>query len=461
MTYAVGKSRWATDWNYVLPSAPDAAGVYQPCAGVLTFELAQAPREGATASLYLGCAGDDGGHVTVGVNDVNLGSAAGVTAAPDPVSADGFAPPYSDDSSIHFAAHGPFSDERINFPGRMLHAGRNTITIRMDARSLTAYLMVDFLRLELTGYVPPAPASVAAYPGSSRVLVCWPLVPGAASYTVLRAAGGTYSPISTGNSYPVSGSGPGQATYTDTTAINGTAYTYAVQSVNPAGHSVSSPPSPRAMPLAKLPSHPPAAPVKLAVTSSGHHHVTLAWTASAGADFYRVWRTTLHSDGVGGVYPLRTILLEDATAGTGYTDNSPSDGRAYRYGVEAVGAAGTSGPSPTVTACPLPAAPASAPEALTAHWTKTRNGSAVALAWSPAPGATGYVIYRTTGAVGAFRWPANFLTALAETTYVDKGATEKNATLKGLDDSTDYTYQVTAVNPAGISPPATVHVPAH
>ena len=38
-----------------------------------------------------------------------------------------FNPPYSDDS-IHFGAHGPFSDERINFPGSLLRAGQNTLT---------------------------------------------------------------------------------------------------------------------------------------------------------------------------------------------------------------------------------------------------------------------------------------------------------------------------------------------
>ena len=259
----------------------------------------------------------------------------------------------------------------------------------------------------------------------------------------------------------MSGSGLSRATYTDTTAVNGTTYTYTVQSVNPNGHSVSSSPSSSAMPLAKLPSNSPAAPVKMEVTSSGHHHVTLTWTASPGANYYRVWRTTLHSDGIGGVYPLRTIVLEDTTAGTSYTDNSPTDGRVYRYYVEAASAGGTSGSSPTVTARPLPAPPASAPEALIAHWTKTRNGNAVTLSWSPVPGATGYVIYRSTGAVGAFQWPENFLTALVETTYVNKGSTEKNAAIKGLDNSIDYSYQVTAVNAAGISPSATVHVAAH
>ena len=123
----------------------------------------------------------------VSVNDVNLGGADGVAAAPNAINGNGFNPSYFDDSSIHFSDHGPFSDERITFPGKMLHAGQNTITIQMDARSLTAYLMVDYLRLELTGYTPPAPASVAAYAGNNRVLVCWPVVPGATSYDILRA----------------------------------------------------------------------------------------------------------------------------------------------------------------------------------------------------------------------------------------------------------------------------------
>lgn len=463
MTYAVGKSRWATDWNYVLPSAPDAAGVYQPCTGKIIFTLAQDPPSGAMSSLYLGCAGDDGGHVMVSVNDASLGTAAGVTAAPNPINAGGFNPPYSDDSSIHFAAHGPFSDERINFPGKMLHAGQNTITLQMDARSLTAYLMVDYLRLELAGYVPPAPASVTTYGGNNRVLVCWPVVPGATRYNLLRSTtpGGRYVPIAAGMIGPVSGGGRSRAAYTDAAAANGTDYYYKVQSVNPTGHSPPSSPSPGATPSPGRSSGAPPAPTGLTVTGSGHHQVALRWTASPGADYYSVRRTTLHADGVGGAYPLRSIVLDDATTGTNYTDSSPTDGQVYRYYVEATSAGGTSGPSAVVTAQPLPAPPASAPEALTAHWTKIRNGNAVTLSWSPVLGATGYVLYRSTGADPSFQWPENFLTALVETTYTDKGSTGKGAAVKGLDNTLDYAYQVTAVNAAGISPSATVHVAAH
>ncbi len=235
LNFTVGKSRWEADWNYCLPSAPDLAGNYQSATGKLTFNLAQPPASGSEASIYIGCAGDDGGHVVVGVNDVNLGGAAGVTAAPQTIDADGFNPPYSDDSSIHFGDHGPFSDERINLPGKMLHSGQNTITIQMNAKNGTAYLMVDYLRLELTGYVPPAPASVTAYPGNSRVLVRWPAVPGATSYNILRstAPGAGFASIATGVIGPTSGSDTSRAAFIDTSAVSGAQYYYAVQSVNP------------------------------------------------------------------------------------------------------------------------------------------------------------------------------------------------------------------------------------
>ncbi len=461
MTYTAGKSRWETDWNYCLPAAPNAQGVYQPCIGKINFNLPQEPPRGAQASIYLGCAGDDGGHLIVSVNNVNLGSASGVTAAPDAIDPAGFSPAYSDDSSIHFSDHGPFSDERINFPGSMLHAGQNTITIQMDARSLTAYLMVDYLRLELTGYVPPAPPSVAAYPGNNRALVRWPVVPGATSYQLLRSTSPDtgYAPIGSGTIGPVSGSELSRAACTDTTAVNGTKYYYVVQSINPAGHSISSPPSAAVTPSPEFTWSPPPAPARVSVTSSGHHRVELNWAAAPGANYYNVWRATLHADGVGGNYPLRWMVLDDATTDTTFTDTSPTDGRNYSYCVEATSAGGTSGPSPIVTAKPLPGPPTSAPQGLVGHWTKSRDGKGITLSWSPVPGAIGYVIYRAKGFSESFQWPGNFLTALVETTYVDKAPKERRESVKDLPDS-DYSYRVTAVNAAGISPSSTLHVPA-
>jgi rhamnogalacturonan endolyase len=458
LTYEVGTSQWPRDWNYVLPAMADASGKFQPCSGTIAFTLAQAPAAGAQASLYLALAGNDGDHVRLAVNDTDLGGASGVVAAPDALGPDGFKPPYSDTSSIHFSDHGPFCDERVTFPAALLKAGRNTLRITMDTRTMVAYLMVDYLRLELTGYVPAPPASVGVSAGNGRVAVTWPPVPGATSYQVLRSIGGNPAvAIATDVTGPVCGSGTGPATFIDATAANGSTCTYTVRACNPAGQSAPSVASREAKPLATLAGDPPAAPAGLAVTASGHHRVALRWDADPGATGFRVWRTTMHTDGVGGTYPLRTILIDTTTA-TESVDASPSDGRIYAYQVTALNAAGAGQASAAVTAIPLPAAPTAAPAQLVGAWTKTREGPVISLSWSAVPGATGYVIYRTTKPGAPFTWPADFLTALAETTYLDRGVTDKNAKVKGLDPTGDYSYQVTAVNAGGVSTPATVHV---
>ena len=461
MNYTVGKSQWTKDWNYVLPAAADTAGNYQPCTGTITFDLAGAPAAGAMASLYLALAGNDGDKMIVSLNGKNLGGDVGATGTPNALSAAGFAPPYSDTSSIHFSDHGPFCDERITFPTSLLHASENTLVITMDSRKMVSFLMVDYLRLELPGYVPPAPAECAAFAGNGRVLVRWPVVPGATSYNILRSTkpDSGFVPVASGILAPVCGSGQSRTTFSDTTAANGTPYFYAIQSVNSGGHSVASAPSAGATPTSRLPANAPAAPAKLSVSKSGSHEVALAWNAAPGANFYSVWRTTLHIDGVGGADPLRTILM-DETSGTSFTDRSPSDGRIYSYHITAGNAAGTSLASAAVTAVPLPTPPATAPTSLAGAWKKTRNGNAITLHWEPVAGATGYVIYRLTGGAVEFKWPTDFLTALVETTYTDQGNTDKSAKVKGLDNTSEYSYQVTAVNAGGISPPATIHVAA-
>lgn len=56
---------------------------------------------------------------------------------------------------------------------------------------------------------------------------------------------------------------------------------------------------------------------------------------------------------------------------------------------------------------------------------KTRDGKVITLTWSPVAGAAGYVIYRSSDATPAFTWPDHYLTAVVETTYVDKGHGEE------------------------------------
>ncbi len=469
LVYTVGKNRWSTDWNYILTSLPDTHGDYQPSQGKIVFDLAAAPAAGAAASLYLAAAGYDGdrrftqNQISISVNDKNLGDVAGAKGAPDELTPTGYFPAYGDDSSIHCGVHGPFSDERLYFPANLLHAGQNTITINVNGRGLTDFLMVDYLRLELSDYIPPAPSKVTVFAGNNSVLVTWPVVPGATSYDILRSttAASGFAPVVSGLTGTVCGSDALNMTYTDATAKNSTSYYYRIVSQNPKGQSPPSPASAAAAPVATLAAVAPAPPAGVQISSSGHHSVALNWTGTNGASYYQVYRSTLHGNGVGAFYPLSTIMLNDQVNGTSFVDTTPTDGSRYRYYVKAVAPAGVSAPSGAVDALPLPHPPAARPESLAGTWTKTRQGLAITLKWSPVPGATGYVIYRSNQA-GPFKWPDNFAITLLESTWTDANKAKKATEKKGddhIDASKDYYYLVTAINAGGISPPSMVHVP--
>ncbi len=445
VNYSVGQSRWSTDWNFIQPVVTDSQGNYNNSSSTITFNLATAPTNGATASLYLGLTSDYYTAIVVTVNGNNLGSVSGVNGTPNnSIPTTGYYVAYgASNSQIREGNNGAFTDERLTFPAAQLHAGVNTISIgirQIGGSYFANHAMYDYVRLELTGFVPPPPASVTAYAGNNANLVSWPVTPGATSYNVLRSttAGSGYASITNGVLGPVCGSGFNNATYLDATAANGVTYYYVVRSVNPTGSSTNSAQSSAATPSAGISASAPAAPTGLAVGSTGHQSVTLNWNASAGANYYSVWRSTLVNTGGGSSNTLSTIILNNATTGTSYTDNSPTDGTIHRYFVTATSVGGTSGNSAGVVGVALPAAPATKPISLTATFYQTTN---IVLRWTAVPGAVGYVIKRATSAAGPF----TFLQSVTETVYYDLG----------LSASATYYYQVIAMNAAGVSVTAT------
>ena len=437
--YVVGQSRWTTDWNYVQPVVTDSQGNFDPSSSTITFNLASAPASGAQGSFYIALSSDYQGPLEISVNGTAI---AGST---------GYFPAYSSsadesDTTIRQGIHGCFSDNRITFAANLLTTGQNTITITIRKNGYFAnHAMYDYLRLELTGYVPPPPSVMTVYPGNNCNLICWPVTPGATSYNLLRSTtpSGNYAPLTNGVVGPVCGSGTNNAVYTDATAVNGLTYYYVIQSVNPGGTSTNSLPSAAASPTASIASTASIAPDGLAVTSSGHQNVTLGWNASPGANFYSVWRSTLVNTGGGSTNTLGTIILNNAVTGTSYTDTSPTDGSTYGYFVTATSAGGTSGNSLPVVAVPLPAPPAAAPGTLTASFEDSTN---ITLDWSPVAGAVGYIITRSTSPTGPFA----YLMSVTETTYLDTGLNPANT----------YYYQVSAVNGAGFSANAVVSATA-
>ena len=445
VNYTVGQNRWSTDWNFIQPVTTDSQGNYNSSSSTITFNLATAPTNGATASIYLGLCSDYYSAVVISVNGVNAASLSGLAASPNSsVPSTGYYVAYGDsDSNIREGNNGAFTDERLTFSAAALHQGQNTITIsfrEISANYFADHLMYDYLRLELTGYVPPPPASVVAFPGNNGNLICWPVMPGATSYNILRSttSGSGYVSITNGVIGPVCGSGSNNAVYFDSTAANNTTNYYVVRSGNPTGSSTNSPQSSGATPLATISTSAPSPPTELAVSSATHQSVTLNWNASSGANFYSVWRSTLENTGGGSSNALSTIILNNAITGTSYTDTSPTDGSIYSYFVTATSAGGTSGNSTSAVGVALPTAPAAKPASLTAAFYQSTN---IVLNWTAVPGAVGYVIKRATNAAGPF----TLLQSVTETVYYDIG----------LNASSTYYYQIIAVNAAGVSITAT------
>ncbi len=171
----------------------------------------------------------------------------------------------------------------------------------------------------------------------------------------------------------------------------------------------------------------PAPPTGLTATA-GNAQVTLTWGASAGATSYNVYRSTV--SGGEGTTPIATGITTAAFINTGLTN-----GTRYYYKVAAVNSAGTSLQSNEASATPQVSAPP-APTGLTA----TPGNAQVTLAWTAAPGATSYNVYRGTTAGGESTRP--IATNITVTTYT-------NTRLKN---GTTYYYKVAAVNAGGVSP---------
>ena len=438
--YVVGQSRWSTDWNYIQTTVANSQGNFGPSTSTITFNLASAPSAVSTASLYIAIASDFHASLLVTVNGNNLGSTAGVTSTPNANSSGGYTPSYFyeiSDTTIREGPNGAFSDERLTFPANLLLQGTNTITINMPNSGSSEYhAMYDYVRLELTGYVPPVPTSVTAYPGNNSNLIRWPVTPGATGYNILSTttSGSNYTTIANNVIGPVCGSGPNHATWLDTNAINGVTYYYVVQSVNPVGTSITSPESPGATPSPSVSTSPPAAPTGLSA-SVGHSKATLTWSASPGANYYTIQRSTMVNNGAGTYIPLSLITLDNGTTGTSYTDTTPTDGSTYSYFVSASSAGGTSSNSTPATVKPLPSPPAAAPSPLTYNIVNSTN---VTLSWPAVSGAVGYIIQR---AINNINGPYTFLMSVTETTYTDVGLSFANT----------YYYQVAAMNAAGTS----------
>jgi hypothetical protein len=178
------------------------------------------------------------------------------------------------------------------------------------------------------------------------------------------------------------------------------------------------------------------APVTSLVASKGSPGVSLSWGGGGGADTFDVFRGATPST-------VSTTPVATGVTGDNYNDPNVAAGVPYYYEVEGVNSQGNGSPSNEVNVTPTtgngsPGAPP-APKGFTATY---KAGTGVVLKWNAATGAKSYDILRGTSSGGETLYASGITTRK----YVDKTA---NPT------STDYYYEVDAVNASGPGPVST------
>jgi len=431
VNYTNGQSRWSVDWDYAQPTSLDpTTGNLNGTTQNIFFNLPSTPANSSQASIYFAIAGDYSGPVEVNVNGTLLNGT-------------GFFPYYSSDPMIRMESHGVFCDYRLNFAGNLLTNGQNEVQLNMRKGGyFSDDIMYDYIRLELTGYVPPTPAGLTAIAGNGLVLLDWPASSGATSYTVSRSttSGNGYSTVATNVIGPVVGSDVPDATYTDNSVVNGTTYYYVVAAVNPNGSSTNSVQA-SGLPSASTPAA-PSAPTDLTVTP-GNLQATLTWNASAGAATYTIRRTVI-TGGANANNPgaevailpdgsVPTNVINSFVTTTNYTDIGLANNVNYAYTVSAANANGQSAASAPVSATTSPSFPA-----LPTGFAATVSSNQVNLTWSPVATAEDYVLQRATSASGPY-------TVIVYPEWLSIYADA------GLSYNTTYYYEVASANLAGIS----------
>jgi fibronectin type 3 domain-containing protein len=217
----------------------------------------------------------------------------------------------------------------------------------------------------------------------------------------------------------------GSTSYSDSSALAGTTYSYRVQADSDSATSGYS--------NAATATTITLAPGSLTASAVSSSRIDLSWSDVNGETGYRVERST---DGT------NWFLAGTTGAGvTSFSDNGRSASTTYSYRIQAVNSGGGSAYSNTASATTLdaPTVPA-APSGLVAS---AMSSSRIDLTWSDVEGLTSYQVERS---VDGTNWTIVGTTGADVTAFSDTG----------LAGSTTYSYRIQAINDAGASPYSTI-----
>ena len=270
--------------------------------------------------------------------------------------------------------------------------------------------------------VPGMPTSLMAAAGNGEVTLTW----------AMPADGGAVESYE--YTYGIGTARERWAAATSPTTVagleNGTEYTFEVRARNAAGEGAA------AMVMASpvRPTEAPDVPASLAAMA-GDGQVMLSWTAPAAGDPPTWYQYRASTSGVAGEWKRATSDTEQTVTGL-------TNGTEYTFDVRGVNDGGA-GEAASVTATPMapvdPVAP-SAPQKLTA----VAGDAQVTLSWTaPASGdpPTGYEYRRMAGGI-----PDAWMATSSMTEQV----------VTGLENGTEYTFEVRAMNDAGAGAAASV-----
>jgi hypothetical protein len=282
-----------------------------------------------------------------------------------------------------------------------------------------------------TGYragavtIPSPPTGVSASDGSytDKVLVSWAASTGATYYQVFRnttnSSAGATSLTSSHSSSP----------YDDTSAAVGTTYYYWVKACNSGGCSgfSASDSGYRASEVTT-----PSPPTGVSASDGTYSDkVQIAWTASAGATYYQVFRYTSNNSS-------SATSLTSSHSSSPYDDTSAAVGTTYYYWVKACNSGGCSGFSASDSGYRASEVTTPSPPTGVSASDGTYTDK-VQVSWAASAGATYYQVFRNTtnSSAGA----TSLTSSHSSSPYNDTSAVA----------GTTYYYWVKACNSAGCS----------
>ncbi|MEU9511147.1 fibronectin type III domain-containing protein [Micromonospora sp. NPDC048169] len=273
--------------------------------------------------------------------------------------------------------------------------------------------------------VPSAPAALTASAQSDGTIrLSWTAPPGDVWHSVYQRDVTAGETEFTKWPYPVTEGSTATARY----LAHGHEYEYKVVATNRGGESA---PSNLARAVASYAA--PAAPSGLTASVQADGTIKLAWTASPGEVWYRIYQRNLTAgETVFSAWPAP--VAEGTTATAEYVTH----GHEYEFKVAATNAGGESAASNTVRVRSLPALP-TAPTGLSAS--AQANGTVV-LNWQASGTNVWYAVYQrdvTAGESQFSKWPLP----------VSEGTT---ATAQYLAHGHEYEFKIAATNAAGESP---------